>query len=212
MIKYAWCAITVMFFLGGGSAQAQEPDDPSKDTATNALSPEDQAKMREQLKQLAEAFGIQALPQNNQTDRQNPPQKSAADVADKALEMVGGLVSQVSETLQKVAPDVWRMMIRQQYAKAIADLLVPWLLVLLSFVLWSVLNKKWVKTVEHGTYMSDEEISRMVFVSIIPTVSGIIFGVWGIVALSSSIKYIVNPEYYAVRDILLMLLHPQQVR
>lgn len=168
--------------------------------------------MREQLQALAEAMGVEVTPkpasQNAGKTAADAPKKDMAEVADKALDLVNGLVASVSETLQRVAPEVWRIMIRQQYAKAIADLIVPWSLLMLAIVYYVILKKKWVGE----TRYTDSETARLIFAKIVPMAGGVIFGIWGVVALSNSIKYLINPEYYAVRDMLLMLLSPGQVQ
>ncbi len=187
-----------------------------------ALSAEEQAKMREQLRTLAAAMGLDegqpAAPTANGNQpaagataqaQAQQPQKTMADVADKALNMVGGLVASVSETLQKVAPEIWKIMIRQQYAKAIGDLILPIVLLLMCVAYWAIIKRGWVKD-PHAC--EDARIWRVVMVTGVPIFFGIIFTIWTAVSLSDSIKYLINPEYYAVRDLLLMLLRPGAVQ
>ena len=178
-----------------------------------ALTPAEQAKMRQDLQALAEAMGVKVPAKKKAQPPQQPEPKkeepSIAGVANKALNMVNGLVASVAKTLEGVAPEVWRIMIRQQYAKAIADLIVPWLLLMLCLIYWITLKKRWV--LENGAG-SDEEVTRIVVLHTLPVFFGIIFFIWGVVRLSDSIKYLVNPEYYAVRDLLVMMLAPGTVQ
>ena len=123
--------------------------------------------------------------------------------------MVKDLVASVSKTLESVAPNVWRIMIRQQYANAIADLVLPWLLFVIALVIWGITQKKWVLK---DCSSDDEKVARMIFAWIVHVACGAIFAIWGAIALSDSIKYLINPEYYAVRDLLTMLLNPSSVK
>jgi len=36
----------------------------------------------------------------------------------------------------------------------------------------------------------------------------VIFGTWSLVRLSDAAKYLMNPEFYAVRDLIILLLQP----
>ena len=128
--------------------------------------------------------------------------------------MVKDLVTSVSKTLESVAPQVWRIMIRQQYAKAIADLVLPWALFAMVILYWVIMNKKWVIPVKEGGYdrYEEERVARAILATGVPIVAGIAFFCWGAYALANSIKYLVNPEYYAVRDLLIMLLNPSGVQ
>ena len=115
-------------------------------------------------------------------------------------------------------------MVRQQYAKAIAGLVVPWGLILVLLIYMKLVKSGWVinpptdsqgnpKDESKITQIEKEEISfsilaRLIVTKVAPIVLCLICGVWGLVRLSSSILYLVNPEYYAVRDLLQMVLAP----
>lgn len=174
-----------------------------------ALNSEAQTKVKEELKALGQAFGVETPKPAESAKAAPAPSKTAAEVADKALGMVKDLVASVSKTLESVAPNVWRIMIRQQYANAIADLVLPWLLFVIALVIWGITQKKWVLK---DCSSDDEKVARMIFAWIVPVACGAIFAIWGAIALSDSIKYLINPEYYAVRDLLTMLLNPSSVK
>lgn len=141
----------------------------------------------------------------------------AADVADKALDMVRGAVSSVVDGVSKAAPQVWRVMVRQRYIKAATTVLLPWGLFLLVFAYYGYIKKAFdwearkarEKEDPRNNYISQDQMSAyLILGQIIPGILWVAFGIWGIVALSDSICYLLNPEYYAIRDMLLMALHP----
>lgn len=192
-------------------ARADDTPDP-----THALSRADEARARQDLHALASAFGVEdeekTVPSPALVEAKAPDHKTVADVADRGLDMVKGLVASISETLQKVAPHVWEVMIRQQYAKAIADLVVPTGLFLITLVYFLIIRKKWqVKPEFENRDWTNEYATWFWFAGVIPTCFLLIWGIWSVVALSNSIKYLINPEYYAVRDIITMLLRPEIV-
>jgi len=171
-------------------------------TAAQALSPDDAAKAKVELKALADAFGVSA--EKTVPATKNETHKTVGDAADKALDLVNSAVASVSATLEKIAPHVWEIMIRQQYARAIGGLIVPWGMILLILLYLKIIRANW-KT-EGIEVSSDEWWARFWFVKFIPGAIGLIVAIWGFNRLSDSIMYLVNPEYYAVRDIITMLL------
>jgi len=175
------------------------------DTSAQALSPQDAAKAKAELENLAQAFGIKPPSTNGTTATSTSAEqhKTIGDVGDKALDMVGKAVASISSTLEKVAPHVWKIMIRQQYAKAIGDLIVPWGLLFLVLLYWLILRKMW----QPGSSEGDEEWwARFWVVRFLPGLFSFIFAWWGFVRLSDSVMMLLNPEYYAVKDIITMLL------
>ncbi|MBL7045333.1 MAG: hypothetical protein ISR98_01915 [Parcubacteria group bacterium] len=169
-----------------------------KSIIADVMSKEDEVKLRKQLKQFAGVFGVES-----KVEEPPPPvetKKTIADVADKGLEMVEGMVAQLSSTLQKIAPDVWRIMLKQQYVKAVSGVITPWSIVLLVFIFFKILSKKWNPTDK------DAEECKVWFVYIIPIIASIVFCVLGIIGISNAFRYVINPEFYAIKDLLLVLL------
>lgn len=177
-----------------------------KETNTQSLTPEETKQIQESAQGLRQVFGIEQPPQTP-APTQTPVKKEVtlAEVADKTVDLVQRMVTNVASVLQKVAPDVWRILIKQQYAKAAGNLIPPWLLLIAIFI-FRAFFKRWKpnETVEGEMGLYD----AMVY--IIPTMAGIIFTTWGVIALSKSIKYLINPEFYAVRDLLTMILNKGQ--
>ncbi|MFA6301410.1 MAG: hypothetical protein WC609_03645 [Candidatus Paceibacterota bacterium] len=208
--------VTILTLVAFGSyfTFAQEGSSPAQ---PQALSKEDKAKTQEELKKLAEAFGVEVAKERPaaSTAAETAKDKTVADVADKALDMVKNTITSIASTLEKVAPQVWRIMIRQQYARALGLLIVPWGCVLLTLILIFVLHRTWPMTEEDKkesafSYRSGDVFSAKGWFSLwrtgLPSTVCLLFAIWGVNRLSDSIMYLINPEYYAVRDLVIMLL------
>ncbi|MBI4142653.1 hypothetical protein HY480_02140 [Candidatus Uhrbacteria bacterium] len=131
-----------------------------------------------------------------------PNQEQHAHLADalaSALDPATGVVAQAAARIEVVAPDVWRIMIRQQYAKAVAALVLPWGIVLVALLYAIIVSAWW----PHTPHAGDD---RFFFVRFVPFVVGLGGCIWGCFALSKVAKFIVNPAYYAIQDLLLLLL------
>lgn len=189
------------------SLLAGAPPEPERQTdITKAFTAEEKAQMQEQLAAIAKAMG--AEDPNRVLPGETKP-RTAVDVADRALDMFGGLVVSISSAMQKAAPEVWRIMIRQQYAKAFADLTTPWMLLMMVIAYWNIIGKKYRERYLKSTdYNDDVQFANGISIGI-SLVAGAAFCVWGIVAFSTSAKYLINPEFYAVRDILVLLINPR---
>lgn len=205
--------VALIISLTHSTAAGQEA---SGSATKGAFSPADEAQLRSQLGQLGKAFGVEpekpaASAPAEQEPTPAPEKKTMAQVADKALDMAGGLVAQVAATLQKVAPSVWRIMIKQQYAKAAGDLIIPFGLI----VGMMIINRKYLKGYRDLVAKCDvnckhDHMSGRVYGYGLPAAAYSIGGLWFLIALSYSIKYLINPEFYAIRDLLIMLLNPSQ--
>ena len=180
-----------------------QADESKESTASKALSDADKAKLKNDVKALAEAFGIESKTATTPTQtNQSAKEKSMADVTDKALDMVSNLVASASATLQNVAPEVWRIMIRQQYAAAFAYLVEPWGILFVIFMFQKILTNRW----KDPDRDCDEEAARWFVTSFFPTIFGFICGIWGIYNIAVAAQMLINPEYYALRDLIKMLL------
>lgn len=203
-----------MTIMVGQSALAlTEADNPSTttDAAVEAVAvaaqpaiftPAQQQEAKEAIQVLGNAFGI--------TQEAAAPQGTAATVAgvaDKALDMMAGAVGAIAGKIEQVAPQVWGMMIRQQYAKAVGGLIVPTCL-FIAFLIIMIVAKNALKKA-----MSDDEddgeltvfiICALVISAIVAVISGIIM----VVNAKEGVMILINPEYYAIKDLLQMLLAP----
>lgn len=224
------------FVLGmlGLSAYADDPAAGSAVPLGQAISPEDAQALRRDLGALAQAMdGEEAPAQPGYADAPSyaaaptaappaaVPTKTTADVADRALTMVNKLIVSVSESMEKVAPEVWRVMIRQQYAKAIGDLVVPLGLFLASIGYWFAMrtprkNVEMKETAEASFRTSNnppvDALWYYCTAWAFPMAGMLICGTWTLVCLSDSIKLLLNPEFYAVRDLIILLLQPASLQ
>lgn len=177
--------------------------DPNQ-TTQQALSPQDTQKLRDDINLLKEVFGVGQPAQNKEQNVQ--PKKTMADVADRALDMVGSLVASTASTLQKVAPDVWRIMIRQQYAKIASWLTIPWGVLIVTLVYARYAKPRLAEWAKGRS--EDARTTSAAFGSVIPTVICFASGVVGIIYLGRSMRILINPEYYAIRDLLALVMGP----
>lgn len=198
-MRSAQALALILCLLTGGVAQAQG----ASVTATAGMSQEDTKKLSESLSRLADAMnGAQQKRQATGTQAG----MSMAEVADKALEMAGTAIAQTVEQLENVAPTVWRVMVRQQYAKAIGDLIPAWGLCLLFLIATTTLRSKQKKDWEtEGWNQSNDEEGVHGAILVIGGLLMVLSGTFGIYALADSVKYFVNPEFYALKDLILIL-------
>jgi len=199
---------------------AQTPENVS---TNQVMSKEDADKLREQLAQLSKAMGNNSTEKSSESPKKEPESKnSIGDVANKALDMFGSAVASISANLSKIAPQVWRIMILQQYAKALEDIIVYFGLLVSSIILTLILRKKWLykpvpissKTAEEEKEITEiKQINGFIFAfrSVIPVLLICLFSILFFVNLSSSIAMIINPEYYAIKDILTLVLPQKQM-
>jgi len=174
------------------------------------LDKDEQEVLKSQLKGLAEVFGVEQSKQPGQPQAPATQKKTMADVTDKALDMVNKMVADAAITLQKVAPDVWRIMIKQQYAYAFSTLVAPWfsLLFVLGFMLTMI--KKWKLDVNvqlaFKEKQSPEIYAKFWIAYAVPMIFIFIFGFWGISRIADSAALLINPEFYAIKNLILILL------
>lgn len=198
-------------------------------TSQTPLAPKQMEKLLQDTKSLSGLLGIKVAGPNQPTSQaqangtqlnQDKNQQAAsppatnptlAKVADKALDMASGLLASIATTLQKTAPETWRIMIRQQYAKAVGDLIVPWMLFSVGlFGVW-FLNKKFKHSISGCcVYNCDDCAWKSVLGIAVPWLFLSIGLLWGANRLADSLKYLVNPEFYAIRDLVLLVLNRGQ--
>jgi len=223
------CLVAVLCVVLFSVFAVAQPDTrpANADTAgvSKAMTPEEAQQMRDAVKALGGLFGLntpkqgsqqQAQPQQQgqqqtQPQQQQPPpdQKSMAEVADKALDLTAKGIAYIAQNIEKTAPWVWKVMMRQQYANAIAYLIVPWGFFLMTLVYTIVVRRK-VQYNTPGKVDTDDVVDqwRFVFRAIVPTVFMVIFAWWGLNRLSDSIQILINPEYYAIKNLLQIILNP----
>lgn len=137
--------------------------------------------------------------------------KNIPDIVDKALDKFGTAISVIYANVQKAAPKVWMIMMQQQYAKAISSLAGPvfWLIVLIFT--YRHLGKRWPASVDEigGSSTSDKQFGywfRVVITKGLPIFFIFIACCSLFLRLRDASLLFINPEYYAIRDLLVLLL------
>ena len=196
--------------------QAQQSQ-PSPTPQTQPFSNDDKAKAQEKMRELGQLFGVTPSPSPGASPAGSPEGKTMADVADKALDKVSDAVGQISQQVQNVAPHIWRIMIKQQYAKALSILIAPWGLFLITLIFAKFMNRYWkfdktqaVFSDVTGEFLTERGLGGIIR-TFIPFLLGLVFSIWGVIAASNAVPMIINPEYYAVQDLLRMLLNPGSI-
>lgn len=129
--------------------------------------------------------------------------KTLADVADKALDLTSTAVSKMAGQLETVAPEVWKMFVLQQYAKAASNCIATGGLTGLALTIWLLLRKNWPSPRD-----SDNEIPHTIFTKFIPAIATIVMSIFFICSISDAVVVLINPRYYALKDIIHVLLSP----
>ncbi len=201
--------LTFTAFAQNTQQSTQQSSQQSSQT-TATFSDKEKAEAKKQLGQLGEMFGVKKdQPQSAQTEEKPV---TMAEVADKALNMVGNAVGTIAGIVQKVAPEVWEIMVRQQYAAAFGMLIGPFLFLVLLGICTVIIKKYWKK--EEGfdkkEYFPNDDLSekaiRGLITSLIPGVLALIFAGTLSYRIGDAVPMLINPKYYAVRDLLQMLL------
>ena len=205
-MKWIWVVLVGFCLISAAIEPVLAQSNPSE--PQQAMNLDDAEKLRLQIKALTE-FLQSNVPQEQQ-GRQTasaPSSKTVADVLDKALDMVSGSVATIAAGVEKAAPRVWRIMIVQQYANAVSGILLPWGLLALVVVYYKIIGKKWPKPTEpDGFDTPGPNFAWWTFSRVLPVLFGITFGIWGIDNLSDSLKMLINPEYYAIKDLIAIIL------
>jgi hypothetical protein len=218
-MKKVLVAAAALFVLASLPAFAQEPvqpapqkqEDVEKVPAKKADPNESAEELRKQFETLGKVVGIEVAPVVK-TPAEN--EKTMADVADRALDMTENMVGQLSETFQRIAPDVWRIMYKQQYAKAFSMLIPPlvWLVVCLSVNLFG--TQLWITQGRLDQLEKDGSKDDHLFYwairlfgfQIAPGAIAVATALFNASSAGEVVRLLVNPEYYAIRDLLQMIL------
>jgi len=162
-------------------------------------------------KALAKMFEID-LPQEQTTETAGEKSKlNLAEVADKLVDKASDSVAYIAAKIENVAPEVWRIMIKQQYANAVEKLLLPWGLVGVTFLFVILAKNRFRESDDDDPKDWDSNHPAYWCVKVVPTFLAAAFSIWGVIASTTAIKMLINPEYYAIRDLLTMLFKQQGI-
>lgn len=119
------------------------------------------------------------------------------------IELVGKYAAVAAKPLEEMTPKVWHSAVRHQYALAFSKPI--WPLALAGIAFW------WVFFIQRRWHINDgcedeERWAYMICIYIVPPLVTIVFGVIGLVRLSTSIARLIAPEYYAIQDFIQTLV------
>lgn len=196
-MKKFWLLFVLLFAVSMPvTATADEP-------AKTPVGVDDIRQLGEQVKALKSIVNDEPKPEAKPVE----PPKTMANVADKALDMLGGAVGTVSETLKKMGPEVWRIMIMQQYAKAAQAIVGPLFALIASIVILFSLRKATTPIEDSDKSKGIEEDSddMKIFKKVVRWILYVIPCILAFVVASyiaDAVAMIINPEYYALKDLL----------
>lgn len=205
--------LAVLLAAAALSASAQEPAASPSPATPPVFTAEQKQEAKQTLEAVGKALGVQVSPSPGAPAGQATG-KTVADVLDKGLDLTASAVSKISGMLEQVAPKVWRIFVIQQYAKAISGIIVPWGMVFMCFFYVRLINKHWTLSEDErkqdifGTDLFTTRGTHGFFTRFVPYTLAVVFGWWGFGRLADAALMAINPEYYAVKDLIQVLLAP----
>lgn len=114
-------------------------------------------------------------------------------------------LGKITEFVETVSPFVWETMVKQVYVEAVSNIVVGLLL-----LLFAVVGGNWVRLLfrkhqakqEEGDRNYQDDYQIVAACLLVPVVLSVIIG---IATLTAGLKMTVNPEYYAIRELLSVL-------
>lgn len=178
------------------------------ESTTAPVSAESAAELRKSVEDLGKMFGVETPEPPVPSPETALTTKSVADVMDKAVDKISNVVASMAKALDDVAPEVWRIMMKQQYAKAVINCVVPLGILFVLYCYVSIVGKAWNPPGPAPDRSgSDEWTTRMALVRVIPTILASAVGIWFFNRFADSVAYLINPEFYAIQDLLRMILN-----
>jgi hypothetical protein len=219
-------AMTLLLFLCAGIfAQTSTPAQPVQPSLTGTIL--DRLKDPQQAKQLQQALDIlQQVASTRAADtKDNGDHKTVGDALDKGLDMAKETVVYLAAKIEQVAPQLWQILRVQQYVKGAISLINP-LGFLFVILLYRYLLLKWWKP-QPGDDDATAPVKKMVRDSDgdnwpVPTHKGwrgllsialplamlVVGGIWFYSSISNAAGYFINPNYYALKDIIILVKNP----
>lgn len=178
---------------------------------TQVFTPEKSEQAKQLLADLMHLLGDSS--EEDKASTPKPSGKNMADVANRVIDIVSKSTATIAETVQKAAPEVWKIMVKQQFASALANLIAPIGTIVLVVIAAAVCTSVWPKPVYDSlTVVKDGETANggfyawYFFFRIVPIVTSVVAGGVLINEMTRSVKKMINSPYYATRDLLQMLL------
>ncbi len=183
----------------------------------------DRLKDPDQRKQLEQALDILQKAANDQAqDAKSGDHKTVGDALDKGLDMAKETVVYLAGKIEQVAPQLWRVLVIQQYVKGATLLIQPIGFLFLVWIYRRLLLKWWrpspsddnpeERLIDPG---GADEIPwpthkgwRGTLTIAVPLVAIIVGGIWFYTAFTNAAGYFINPNYYALKDIIQLVRNP----
>jgi hypothetical protein len=178
-----------------------------------------------QAKQLSQALDLleQAATARAANNKPGEQGKTVGDALDKGLDMARDTVVYLAGKIEQVAPQLWRVLIVQQYVKGATGLISPVGFLILVFFYRRLLLKWW--RPQPGDDDANEPLLNATtrvdeiptpthrgwrgFLSImVPLAAIVIGGISFYSALTDAVGYFINPNYYALKDIIILVKNP----
>ncbi len=199
--------------LRGDGGVGREGEDVERGALPGAFPAETAEQLRSTLRALAVEFrpkAAMAASDVEQTAKDRYREELDAAIT-RLLTESPAQIAQAAIQIELVAPDVWKMLVRQQYARALGDFVRPWFIVTVIAAYWYFFGVKWLKwLIAYGDRGGNEAAMAAMFgiivAVLIPGIAAIWYAFVGIRELSTAITVVSNPGYYAIRDLLALLL------
>jgi hypothetical protein len=136
----------------------------------------------------------------------NEGSKTFADVLDKGLDLFTVYATSLSDMLKKIAPEVFKIMVRQQYAEAIGSIFLWIFLPCLVFSFPFAFRRMMYGKDSDAKILSSPDYEEFhVVISWAIITLGFILSMIGLLNISESVIILINPEYYAIKDMIEMI-------
>lgn len=191
-----------------GMTSVASATDVASTSKTSSVSQNDAVAVQKGVQELGKLFNIET-PKQPEPAASAPSnaEKTVAQVMDKAIDKVSDVVGAMAQAINNIAPEVWRIMLKQQYAKAIMACVVPVGVILILLAYMGLVGKYWKPEKKTSAYEMTEWEARMACVRVIPIALTCVAALWFFNRLADSIALLINPEFYAIQDLLRMILN-----
>lgn len=118
--------------------------------------------------------------------------KTMADVADKAVDKITAGVEAVAKAVEKVAPHVWEVLVRQAFAEGVVSLVTAAVTILVVSIAARLAWKR-------RKSLDDDLWSPLLIPGGMIAAFGIVFA---IMELRDGLLHVLTPEYYAATQLI----------
>lgn len=214
MKKLLIAILFILLLFGAAHATTTDAERRQGEAAITQEAVQDTAALQKSAKELAQIFGVDG-PKKAEEPK---TEKNMAAVMDKAIDKVSDVVGAMAKAINNIAPEVWRIMVKQQYAKAVGYVVVPFLALLLFIggFFAARARRNYLLALAKGD--TDQKIQNLEPIAKDETdlfwwfklvASGLIG--WSCLWLANRIAdaalFLINPEFYAIQDLLRMILN-----